>query len=326
MEDAFRHGATDSGPDPLLDFSTNVHPLGPCVRVLEFLAQARRDRYPDPDYTLLREELGHFHDMDPGRIVPGSGASELIHRVVGYQEGALLCMAGTFVEYAKAAQAQGRQIYRGRSAEEFLASMPEHGSAFLCHPNNPDGHLQDSAFLAEAARRAHEKGCLLVVDLAYDRLVAPPLAIPAQAIALYAPNKPLDMAGVRAAYLCCPDPAAARGLSDRAPSWVVGSEGVELLRAWCDPEVGSWLSDRWAAVAGLRDRLQEILRRHAWEVRPSQANFLLARPQEASVLPLLTAERIRIRDASNMGFPGWFRLAARPEPELDVLEAVLRKS
>jgi len=68
----FDHGATDSGPDPIADFSSCSHPFGPCPVVLETVRNVDPTHYPDPAFHGLRKHLGEFHAVDPDRIVPGA--------------------------------------------------------------------------------------------------------------------------------------------------------------------------------------------------------------------------------------------------------------
>jgi len=293
--------------------------------VLERLAQAPRDRYPDPDYLRVRRDLADFHGVDPERIVPGSGASELIHRLVGLHPGIVLTMQRTFVEYRRSASIWNRDTLQARSEAEFLRWLPLSAIAFLCHPNNPDGILHAPAFLEEAARTAEASGTILVLDLAYQSILddhAPQL--PSRATHLYAPNKPLDCAGVRAAYLVAPTKEQGTAWRSHAPSWVVGSEGVALLEAWCSPEVASWLSGKRHQVRRLVTCLGSLLADAGWSVQATSANFLLARPPRAESALALERSGLRLRDATNMGYPGWYRLAARPIRELVSLRDALR--
>ncbi|MBK8804063.1 MAG: aminotransferase class I/II-fold pyridoxal phosphate-dependent enzyme [Fibrobacteres bacterium] len=293
--------------------------------MLQILASARRDRYPDPEYARIRRRLGDFHGVDPERIVPGSGASELIHRLVGLHPGTVLAPRRTFVEYRRSAMAWNRGSLLTDSNQDFLDGLGRCAIAFLCHPNNPDGSCQDPSFLESASREAARRGVPLVLDLAYRSILKrwePPL--PATATLLFAPNKPLDCAGVRAAYLVAPDSPSAIAWRAHAPSWVVGSEGMALLEAWCDPSVRSWLSRKAPQVARLLGCLRTILTDAGWTVRHTQANFLLAQPPGAEHIEGLKRAGLRLRDASNMGFPGWYRLAARPVRELALLQDALR--
>lgn len=325
--DDFRHGATDSSADPDADFSTNVHPLGPCPGTVAALARADRRRYPDPDYRDLKERLAAHHGVAARRIVVGAGASELVVRLVSAAPGAVLVREPTFVEYRKAARAHDREVLRARSDEEFLALLPRASTAFLCHPNNPDGTLHPPLFLARATTLARESGCRLVLDLAYAPMAQAELDLPDGAQQLWAPNKPMDCAGVRAGYLVASDADFAAALDRRAASWILSAEGVELLREFVEPSTAAWLESTRPEIGRLLSELGTLLRRRGWQVRPGQANFLVATPpapwNAATIAGELRERGIRLRDAANMGLPGWVRLAARPDRELRLLEAAL---
>ncbi len=323
----FRHGATDSSADPAADFSTNVHPLGPCPGTVAALARADRRRYPDPAYRELKERLAAHHGAAPERIVVGAGASELVARLVATVPGAVLVREPTFVEYRKAAWAFDRPVLRASSDEEFLASLARASIAFLCHPNNPDGTLHSPELLARAATLAGRSGCRLVLDLAYAPMVRAKPDLPDGAQQLWAPNKSMDCAGVRAGYLVASTADFAAALDKRAASWILSAEGVELLREFVEPSTTAWLESTHPEIERLLAELGTLLHRRGWLVRTGEANFLVATPpapwSATAIANELRERGIRLRDAANMGLPGWLRLAARPDRELRLLETAL---
>ena len=67
------HGGPDASHPVRHDFSTNANPLGPPLLVLDALQHADRSRYPDPDYAVLREQLGAWHGLDATRVLPDRG-------------------------------------------------------------------------------------------------------------------------------------------------------------------------------------------------------------------------------------------------------------
>ena len=304
-----------------------MHPLGPCPSTAVALARADRRRYPDPAYTALRQKLSQFHGAPPAHVVVGAGASELVMRAVSAREGAVLVREPTFVEYRRAASAFGRELLVARDDDEFLARLPDAATAFLCHPNNPDGRLQPRDFLAEVGGAAIEHGTAVILDLAYAPLCEAVGAIPSGVSQLWAPNKAMDCAGVRAGYLVASDPAFASRLEARAPSWILSAEGVELLTEFVEPPTWAWFEATRPVVVELRRELAALLRARGWEVREGEANFLVAAPpppHAATGIALALRDRgIRVRDAANMGLPGWLRLAARPRSELELLRSAL---
>jgi len=319
------HGATDSGPEPELDFSSNAHPLGPCPFSLAALGTHHPARYPDPSYLHLRQRLGDAHGVHPDQVVPGSGAAELIHRIVRHQGGAVQYRRPGFGEYAHAARCAGLPTLAFETPE---AARPIAGTLFVCLPDNPDGHVPASRDLADLAERCRKASTLMVLDLAYLPFLATPPALPDSAVRLFAPNKSAGLTGVRAAYALVPTPELGRSLAALAPSWVVGTEAVGFLEAQADPRSRQWLLDTAPLARALRSRLAAALRRHGFETRESDATHLVARHPGWTDSRLLASHLrhhgVRVRDTASMGLPGWVRLAARPEAEIGRLEEILR--
>ena len=114
------HGGPDDAGIPLFDFSTNSNACGPCPDALHAVQAADATRYPDPAYTALREALGAFHGVPPGRVVLAASASEFIHRITALaaQQGAVQVAVPphSYGDYAQAAQVRGLEVLRGGSA------------------------------------------------------------------------------------------------------------------------------------------------------------------------------------------------------------------
>ena len=178
--------------------------------------------------------------------------------------------------------------------------------------------------------------------LALDRAYAPmrldgedpvPAALAEACWQLWSPNKALGSTGVRAGVMVAPaswsahEAAGWPDLWALAPSWVLSSEGVALLQAWCSPAVQAGLLGARASWRAALLAQQAQLLALGWTVRPSVVPFFLARPPEGVAVPaLLSALRahgIRLRDASSLGLPGWCRLRAMPEPAQQALQAGL---
>ncbi len=316
------HGGPDCGPEPRFDFSSNANRLGPSAALRRLLASASPDRYPDPSYALVRDELAAATGHDADRIVVGAGASELIFRIVLAQPGPVITLPPTFGEYQRAASALGRETRRARDESEFLARMPERGTAFLCLPNSPDGRFPDPALLPEAARQSERRGTRLILDLAYAPFCEVMPDLPAVADGLHSPNKSLGVTGIRAGFLLTADSGLSHRLRDLAPSWTVGTDGVALLRAWAMEEHRSWMRQTAAQLRRERAALAGKLRERGFTVRESPANWLLLQGPSTTG-QRLRALGIRVRDTENMGLPGWFRLSVQgAEAEHFLLKAL----
>lgn len=318
------HGATDAGPEPLLDFSSNAHPLGPCPSALSALKTHDATRYPDPSYARTRSILAELHGVAPDRIVVGAGAAELIHRIVRVQGGTTMHRRPGFGEYAHAARCASRPAIAYGDAE---SASPRPGTFFLCLPDNPDGFCPTSSALAGIAERCAASDALLVLDLAYLPLLESAPVLPDTALHLHAPNKATGLTGVRAAYAVAPTGKMGRILSSSAPSWVVGTEGVGFLESLADAETRAWIARTAPEARRLRGLLADVLRDAGFEVRESDATHLVARhPQWRDASALATSWRargVRVRNTASMGLPGWIRMAARPEEEIKRLSAMM---
>lgn len=318
------HGATDSGPEPDLDFSSNAHPLGPCPAVLQAMGRHDPTRYPDPAYSALRRRIAAFHHVDPDRVVIGAGAAELIHRMVRIGGGTVQHQTPGFGEYSHAAGCAGLTTAGFPSAE---LPDPAPGTVFLCLPNNPDGFCPSGESLEELAGRCTERGAHLVLDLAYLPFLESPPTLPASAIQLHAPNKCMGLVGVRAGYAVMPEASSGAPLRAGAPSWVVGTESVEFLGACVSREAQFWLEETTPLARRLRADLASVLRDRGFEVVESLATHMIARhprfPESRALVSQLRERGVRVRDTTSMGLHGWIRLAARPQPEIASLSAIL---
>lgn len=319
------HGGTDSGPEPIHDFSTNANPLGPCPSVLAAMRGADLTRYPDPGYSALRARLARHHGVPPEHIVVGAGASELILRLVRGNTGSVQVLSPTFSEYGRCARVESRDFFEAESPAEFLRLQRQRpGLAFLCWPNNPTGARVPLDFVREAAHSGE-----LVVDLAYAPL-CPEMdlrsieAAAAGAIRLYAPNKAFGLCGVRAAYLVTPRPVPQLNLL--APSWVIDRTAEAFLEASIQAESLAWLACSRPKIAMLRAELSNALTALGLEVRESPATFLMTRVENAPrIATVLRSHGIRVRDASSFGLSGWLRLTAlRSENQRALLSQLAR--
>lgn len=344
------HGGTDLGPAVTWDFSTNANPLPQPDALSMALARADRRRYPEPSYLRLRERLAEVGLGDVGRILPTAGSAEAIRRLTLTARLQGVDRVWTpwpgFGEYAAAAQAVGIEVQRYDGIDA-LAQGVAHGPAgdrprqlvWVCDPCNPTGRCLSPQEWARLAELCEPARLMLAVDLAYAPLSWPtrqagegalPAGVRDVAWQLWSPNKALGLTGVRAGALVAPDLAAqadVERVARLAPSWVLSSEGVALLQAWCEPEVREWLAASARQLADWRDDFATELTALGWTVmgqltqvggqaEGSGANpvvpFLLARPpvvdSAAQVMHRCRAAGIRLRDASSLGLPGWLRM------------------
>ena len=318
------HGGPDALGVPRYDFSTNSNACGPCPLALSATKQADATRYPDASYAALRAQLADFHHVDGQRVLLAGSASEFIFRMtawVAQQGGRQVCVPlHSYGDYAQAALAWGLTV----TAQPGQAQL-----VWCCEPSSP---------LGEAHRPGPNGGhAPVVLDRAYEplRLSGTPGwtdARLANVWQLWTPNKALGLTGVRGAYVIAPQGAqeTVAALERLGASWPVGAHGVAMLQAWVQPKVQAWLTESLQTLIAWKARQVEMLLAMGWQCRPSDANFLCARPSDfdESSAPVrlqatllgLRAAGIKLRDATSFGLPGYVRASVQPPAAQDALK------
>lgn len=321
------HGGPDSAGLAPHDFSSNGNACGPCPSALAAVQAADATRYPDPAYAALCARLAAFHGVTPARIVLAASGSEFIFRFTAWAAGQGVRRVSLpphgYGDYAQAAQALGL----GRVAQPGEAEL-----AWACDPSSPMGepHSGLQGLSASAG--------LVVLDRAYEPLrLAGSLALTPRSLdrlwQLWTPNKALGLTGVRAAYAIAPldaGAAATAGLEALAPSWPIGSHGVAMLLAWCEPEVQQWLAKSRELLRVWKERQVTVCESLGWAYLPGQANFLVCRVPGApdtrgtlamtGLLDRMRAGGVKVRDCASFGLPGHLRLSVQPPASQDALQ------
>lgn len=347
------HGALDYAelarlglkPDKLIDFSANSNPYGPHPTVLAALADAlqagRLARYPDRDCLALRAALAAVDETPPETILPGNGATELIHLIALalVEPGSRQVVIGpTFGQYAHALRLAGAEVIEYRppaacpplrlEAEIVAAALRrwQPAGVWLCNPNNPTGqqwHATELAHLRVAAPKA-----LWVVDESYRYFTAAPTPLTGWSgdenlILLRSLTKDQALAGLRLGYVIAA-PAVITALQTVQPTWSVNTLAQVAGVAALQPEVLAW-----------RDRTLVCLRQHAAELWPGLSELgypvlptatpyaLVQVAQTATWRERLLFQGVQVRDCASFGLPQYARIAARrPEENQRLLSAI----
>ena len=160
----------------IMDFSANINPLGPPLRVIRTLKENldKIARYPDPGAIDLRKELSKYLKVSPENIIAGNGAVELIHLICRtLRPKKALIVVPTFSEYEFALKSIGckTQFFPLKSRgnfrldiEELSKSLKNIDLLFLCNPNNPTGQLIGKADLLKIIDVAQKRGVFVIID------------------------------------------------------------------------------------------------------------------------------------------------------------------
>ena len=327
--------------DDVIDFSSNINPLGVSPRVRKAMSTADASRYPDPDCLELREALARRTNVGVENIIVGNGSTELIHLIVRAfaADEAIVIAAPTYGEYEFACRLAVREPVFIRSLEEkqfnhdiaVLSSRIEEAKpslVFLCNPNNPTGIYLNRSNVERIAAAA--KPGLLVLDEAYLPFVARPwnsnaIIESGNIIILHSMTKDHALAGVRLGYVLAPESIVAR-LKQLQPFWSVNAiaQAMGLAALKDDDHVRKGREEVFAAKAYLEEELSRL----CLTAIPSSANFILVKVGDA---PSMRRQLLRcglcVRDCTSFGLPQYIRISIRTQAECkrlaDGLKAVV---
>jgi threonine-phosphate decarboxylase len=162
--------------DKIIDFSSNINPLGPPPGILRWLEANLKQitRYPEAEATLLKTVMAEHLGLELPQVLVGNGAIEIIYLITQYlcpQQ--VLIPAPTFSEYSRAALSCGAKVmYFPLSKDKdfsldykALLKQAEAGQViFLCNPNNPVGNLVSRDLLEMVIDYCYHKKIFIVID------------------------------------------------------------------------------------------------------------------------------------------------------------------
>ena len=327
-----------------LDFSANVSPLGLPHGVAAAISAAlpTADRYPDPLCRELRAALAAAESVPIEHILCGSGAADLIFRLVlAVQPRRALLPAPTFAEYAAALDTVGCAVERFllyeandfAVTEDFVQAVTEETDmVFLCQPNNPTGQVTPPALVERLIGRCADCGAVLVVDECFldflpdrDALTAERFLNDApKLVILKAFTKLYAMAGVRLGYALCSDAALLDKMRAAGQPWAVS--GLAQAAGLAALEETAYADSVRTLIADQRPRLAAGLRALGLRVVDGQANYLLFRAP-ADFGAKLRRHGAVVRGCGN--YPGldetWYRTAVRTQKENEQLLKIMRE-
>ncbi len=320
------------GVDPreILDFSSNLNPLGPppgVWEILEVLASKKESWIIHPPLFphALREALARHLDVEPDRVLPVPGSAWAIYEVVKvFRPREVAFPLPTFGDYARAARSVGARVVEHRLSPRRafrlclgeMAWKVEDGTdlVFICNPNNPTGYYMPEDELEALVRWCRDKDCLVVVDEAFlpflgRRGMVPVVREYPNLVVLGSFTKIYRLPGIRLGYVVAP-PSVVERLLAGMPPWAFGPLAQEVGLA-CLREEG-FVEESRAYCRREMAFLFEGLRDLGFRVYPSSVHYFLFQASVELGEELL-GKGILVRDCSSMpGLgPGFYRIAPR---------------
>ncbi|MCU4183629.1 histidinol-phosphate transaminase [Acidiferrimicrobium sp. IK] len=338
-----REGYHSAQVDVEVRLNTNESPLPPPPAWLADLQAAvgaiEYHRYPDRRAWALREALADLHGLAPEQVFCANGSNEVLQSLCLAYGGAgrrALTFEPTYALHSHIAHLTGTGVVSANRRSDFTldadlvldvlkAEGPE--ITFLCSPNNPTGMSEPRGLVASVVEAAPG---LVVVDEAYgqfaDWSARDLLAEDAPLVVTRTFSKTWSMAAVRLGYALAPAPVVAMLERVALPYHLDAiKQAAGLLAvthvAEMEARVGLLVRERQRLIAGLGELPVET-----W---PSQANFVLFRPEGSSgadVWQGLVDRSVLVRDTSSWpGLEGCLRVTVGTEAENDRFLAALRE-
>lgn len=338
------YGAPQLEVPVTLNTNENTHPVPTEVQqaIVEEVSKAalNLNRYPDREFTELREELAAYlgQGLGPENLWAANGSNEILQQLMqafGGPGRSVLSFVPTYSMYPILAAGTNTEFIAGQRAADFTLS-PESAAAqvrehkpsivILCSPNNPTGTALEDDVVDAVYQAGEASNSIVIVDEAYAEFARNPATtalslLPGRPrlVVTRTMSKAFALAGARIGYF-----AAAAEIADairlvRLPYHLSAVSQATALAA---------LRHRSSLLADVedikmqRDRIVDELKRLGLQPSESDSNFVFFGGDfDAPALwQELLSRGILIRD---VGIAGHLRVTAGTEEETTAfLEAV----
>ena len=175
--------STNMKLDPkIVDFSSNVNPLGFPYSVKNVIKKniSLLSVYPDPNSSILKDNLKKYTGIPKRQIIVGNGATEIIYnfcKAFIRKNTQVVIPIPTFGEYEAATLLQGGHISYlktmdlNENIQKLQHMISKNSCIFLCNPNNPTGSLVKRKNILKILEIAYNKSALVFLDECFIELV-----------------------------------------------------------------------------------------------------------------------------------------------------------
>lgn len=339
--EAYVPGEQPPAGSKVIKLNTNENPYPPSPRVVEAIrAELEGDGerlrlYSDPEAQALRKAAAARFGVDASQVLHGNGSDELLSilfRAFVDPGDRVVYPFPTYVLYETLARAQAAVIETHAFDREY--NLPE--SLFGCtgkllllaNPNSPSGTAVSPAVIERLARSLPHG--ILVVDEAYGEFAEEhALGLVGRVpnlVVLRTFSKSDSLAGMRVGLAFASDEVIA-GLRKVKDSYNL--DRLAIVAAAAALSDVKWTRDNVERIRKTRARLTEGLRELGCTVLPSQANFVLARlenaPTARAAFEHLKQAGILVRYFSLPDLADALRISVGTDTETDALLASLRQ-
>lgn len=171
----------------LLDFSSNINPLGLPESFKEHINEAMDNlvRYPDIKYRKVKEALSEYTGIEEEFIVIGNGAAEILDLSIGSISSAVL-LVPSFAEYELSLKKwtipytyvemienhiEGKMYEYIIDYNKVLNELDNKEALIIANPNNPNGTIINEDSFKEILDFAEKNNKRIIIDEAFIEFV-----------------------------------------------------------------------------------------------------------------------------------------------------------
>jgi histidinol-phosphate aminotransferase len=340
-----REGYHSPQVDVPIRLNTNESPFPPpagwAEAVLDEIRKLPWNRYPDREALGLRRALAGLHGVPVEQVFCANGSNEVLQCLClayGGPRRSVAVFEPTYALHSHIAHLTGTEVIEGRRRADFSLDfdlardlMGAHRPAitFVCSPNNPTGTGVEPSGVGELISLAPG---LVVVDEAYGQFADwSAVGLVDEKVPLVVTrtfSKTWSMAAARLGYLIGPSEVVATLQRVTLPYHLDAFKQVAGRLALT---YVSEMEERVSLIVRERERIMAAFARLPVTAWPSQANFILFRPETrkgSEVWSALLAHGILVRNTSTWpGLDGCLRVTVGTPDEnaafLDALADVL---
>ena len=283
----------------VVKLNTNENPYPPsprCAAVLKNFDLDRLRRYPDPVFTELRAELAKLNGTKPENIFIGNGSDEVLSvaaKTFVEDDEAIGSLDPSYSLYKTLADIRNVPWVGVEPSRIRRFDDPKLALFLWTNPNAPTGVFAPKKQIAAFAKKF--KG-VVIVDEAYADFAKEncmDMAVKrgnANLMVMRTFSKSYSLAGLRVGY--CVGPVE---LID-AMYKVKDSYNIDALAqavALAAVKDQRWMLKNTAKVVKTRTWFAAELEKRGWDVLPSEANFVFAKPPTGNAAEIFTALKKR---------------------------------
>ena len=340
---ALREGYHSPQVDVAVRLNTNESPLPPPAGWFDAVSAELRDiafnRYPDRDARALRDALADFHGVTADQVFCANGSNEVLQSLClafGGPGRQVAVFEPTYALHSHIAHLTSTTVVEAQRRADFsldidtvrdVLAETSPSITFLCSPNNPTGMAEDRSSVEAVVSCAPG---LVVVDEAYGQFSD------WSALSMVSEDQPLvvtrtfsktwSMAAARLGYLIGPPEVVATLERVALPYHL---DAFKQAAGRLALEFAGEMEERVGLIVRERQRVSAALNRFPVTTWPSQANFILFRPERkkgADVWKGLLDRSVLVRDTSSWpGLAGCLRVTIGTPGENDAFLAALKE-